>query len=291
MSRRLLITGGSGYLGRHIVRQVAAAESASSDAGWEAWRYTTFSVDPLGLPQGARLDLRDGAAVAQFVTDFAPDAIIHTAGSNITPDMAAVIVDGTRHMAAAAARAGARLVHLSTDSVFGGDRAPYDESAAPAPISDYGRAKTAVEALALAHSNAVAVRTSLIYGLDEIDNGTAWMAAALRAGRPVTLFTNQRRNPVWVETLVAACLELLNLPTTGVLNVAGRQTMSRAEFGLRLLDYWGVAERATLTLAEDSSDRWPVDCALDVGRAAGLLRVPLLGVDEVLTRSAGDPLD
>ena len=291
MSRRLLITGGSGYLGRHIVRQVAAAESASSDAGWEAWRYTTFSADPLGLPQGAQLDLRDGAAVAQFVTDFAPDAIIHTAGSNITPDMAAVIVDGTRHVAEAAARAGARLVHLSTDSIFGGDCAPYDESAAPAPISDYGRAKAAAEALALAHPNAVAVRTSLIYGLDEMDNGTAWMAAALRAGRPVTLFTNQRRNPVWVETLVAACLELLNLPTTGVLNVAGRQTMSRAEFGLRLLDYWGVAERATLTLAEDSSDRWPVDCALDVGRAAGLLRVPLLGVDEVLTRSAGDPLD
>jgi dTDP-4-dehydrorhamnose reductase len=152
----------------------------------------------------------------------------------------------------------------------------------PAPINDYGQAKAAAEALALAHSNAVVVRTSLIYGLDEMDNGTAWMAAALRAGQPVTLFTNQRRNPVWVETLVDACLELLDLPTTGVLNVAGRQTLSRAEFGLRLLDYWGVAERATLRLAEDSSGRWPVDCALDVSRATGLLRTPLLGVDEVI---------
>lgn len=275
MTGRLLITGGSGYLGRHIVRRLAA--------GWPGeWRYTTFSADPLGLPQGARLDVRNGAAVARFVAGFAPDAIIHTAGSNTTPDMAAVIVDGTRHVAAAAARAGARLVHLSTDSIFGGDRAPYDETAAPAPISDYGRAKAAAEALALAHPNAVAVRTSLIYGLEEMDNGTVWMAAALRAGRPVTLFTNQRRNPVWVETLVSACLELLDLPTTGVLNVAGRQTLTRAEFGLRLLDWWGIAERATLTLAEDNSGRWPVDCALDVGRAAQLLRVPLLGVDEVL---------
>jgi len=275
MTRRLLITGGSGYLGRHIARQVAA--------GWPGeWRYTTFSADPLALPQGARLDVRDGAAVARVVADFAPDAIIHAAGSNTTPDMAAVIIDGTRHVAAAAARAGARLVHLSTDSIFGGDRAPYDETAAPAPLNDYGRAKAAAEALALAHPNAVVVRTSLIYGLDEIDNGTAWMAAALRAGQPVTLFTNQRRNPVWVETLVAACLELLDLPTTGVLNVAGRQTLSRAEFGLRLLDYWGVAERATLTLAEDSSGRWPVDCALDVALAGQLLRTPLPGVDEVL---------
>ena len=275
MSQRLLITGGSGYLGRHIARRVAG--------GWPGeWRYTTFSADPLALPQGAPLDLRDGAAVARFVADFAPDAVIHTAGSNLTPDMAAVIIDGTRAVAEAAARAGARLVHLSTDSVFGGDRAPYDETAAPAPINDYGRAKAAAEALALAHPNAVVVRTSLIYGLAEMDNGTAWMAAALRAGQPVTLFTNQRRNPVWVETLVGACLELLDLPTTGVLNVAGRQTLSRAEFGLRLLDYWGVAERATLRLAEDSSGRWPVDCALDVSRATGLLRTPLLGVDEVI---------
>ncbi len=272
---RLLITGGSGYLGRHLVRRVAA--------GWPGeWRYTTFSTDPLGLPQGVRLDLRDGAAVARFVAEFAPDAVIHTAGSNRTPDMAAVIVDGTRYVAGAAARAGARLVHLSTDSVFGGDRAPYDESAPPAPLNDYGRAKAAAEALALAHPNAVAVRTSLIYGLDEIDNGTAWMVEALRAGQPVTLFTNQRRNPIWVETLAAACLELVDNPYTGVLNVAGRQVTTRAEFALRLLDWWGVGERATLALAEDDGRRWPLDCAMDVRLAERLLRMPLPGVDEVL---------
>ena len=273
--KRLLITGGSGYLGRHIARRVAV--------GWPGeWRYTTFAADPLALPQGARLDLRDGAVVARVVAGFAPDAIIHTAGSNTTPDMAAVIIDGTRHVAEAAARAGARLVHLSTDSVFGGDRAPYDETAAPAPINEYGRAKAAAEGLALAHPNAVVVRTSLIYGLAEMDNGTAWMVAALRAGQPVTLFTNQRRNPVWVETLVDACLELIDLPYTGVLNVAGRQTLSRADYALRLLAWWGVTERETLSLAEDSSGRWPVDCTMDLSRAGRLLHTPLLGVDEVI---------
>ncbi len=281
MSKRLLITGGSGYLGRHLARRAAA--------GWPGeWCYTTFSADPLGWPQGARLDLRDAAAVARFVTDFAPDAIIHTAGSNRTPDMATVIVAGTAHIAAAAARAGARLVHLSTDSVFSGDAAPYDESAPPAPRNDYGRAKAAAEALALAHPNAVAVRTSLIYDLQEMDNGTAWMVAALRAGQPVTLFTNQHRNPVWVETLAAACLELVDHSYTGVLNVAGRQVLTRAEFALRLLDWWGVgphtSERGTLALVEDDGRRWPLDCTMDVRWAEELLATPLLGVDEVLGR-------
>ncbi len=272
---RLLITGGSGYLGRHLVRL------ATRQAGL-TFAYTTFSAEPPGLPQGARLDLRDGLAVARFVADFAPDAIIHTAGSNRTPDMTAVIVEGTRHIAAATKAIRARLVHLSTDSVFDGAAAPYDETAAPAPLNDYGRAKAAAEALVAAHPNAVIVRTSLIYGLDEMDNGTAWMAEALRAGRPVKLFTNQRRNPVWVETLCRACLELVEHPYRGVLNVAGRQVMTRAEFGLRMLEWWGVTERATLSLGEDASGRWPLDCEMDVSLAARLLQVPLLGVGEVM---------
>jgi dTDP-4-dehydrorhamnose reductase len=275
MTHRLLITGGSGYLGRHLVRLVA-----------ESWPgeflYSTFSADPLGLPQGATLDLRDGAATARLVAGFAPDAVIHTAGSNRTPDMTAVIVEGTRHVVAAANAAGARLIHLSTDSIFDGTRAPYDETAVPAPLNDYGRAKAAAEAIVAAHPDAVIVRTSLIYSLEEMDNGTAWMAEALRAGRPVTLFTNQRRNPVWVETLARACLELIDLDYRGVLNVAGRQVVTRAEFGLRMLDWWGVAERETLSLAEDASGRWPLDCEMDVRLAERLLVTPLLGVDEVM---------
>jgi len=287
MSIRLLITGGSGYLGRHLVR-LAAAEYPGALA------CTTFSAEARDLPEGVaqarRLDLRDGPSVRRLVAEFAPDAIIHTAGSNRTPDMAAVIVEGTRHISEAAAEAGGRLIHLSTDSVFDGAHAPYDETAVPAPLNEYGRAKAAAEAVVAGHPDAVIVRTSLIYGLEEMDNGTAWMAEALRAGRPVMLFTNQRRNPVWVETLGRACLELAGPARSsagayrGVLNVAGRQVMTRAEFGLRMLEWWGVAERATLSLGTDESGRWPLDCEMDVSLAGRLLRTPLPGVEETLRR-------
>ena len=94
--------------------------------------------------------------------------------------------------------------------------------------------------------------------------------------------------PVWVETLAAACLELAGHPYTGVLNVAGRQVMTRAEFALRLLDWWRVAEHETLSLAEDDGRRWPLDCAMDVRLAEQLLRTPLPGVDEVLDGAGGN---
>jgi dTDP-4-dehydrorhamnose reductase len=144
-------------------------------------------------------------------------------------------------------------------------------------------AKAEAERLVLdSYANSVVVRTSLIYGLAEMDHSTAWTAAALRAGEPVTLFSNQLRNPIWVESLAAACLELAGLEFTGVLNVAGEQALSRAAFGVRLLDQWGVTERDTMTIADDTSGRWPLDCTLDLSLAGRVLKTPLPGVDAVL---------
>ncbi|MCA9875101.1 MAG: SDR family oxidoreductase [Anaerolineales bacterium] len=270
---RLLITGGSSYLGQHLVPQALLEHEVL---------YTFFSHDPLGLPHGRYLDVRSETAVSQLVADFAPDVIIHTAGSNRGDDMAAVIEQGAAHITQAAASAGARLIHLSTDVVFSGrGGAPYDETAVPDPVNAYGRAKAAAETAVGAYPNHVIIRTSLIYGLEHMDHGTAWMAAALRAGQPVTLFDNQIRNPVWVNTLTAACLELAHHTYTGILNVAGRQVLSRAEFALKMLDWWGIEERQTLAVGPSLGEQWPLNCELDVRRAVALLTTPLPGVDEV----------
>lgn len=278
---RLLITGGGGYLGRDLVRRAAASHALA---------YTWFRHDPLASPQGRQLDLRDATAVSALVAAFQPQVILHTAGSNRGADLHGAIVDGTRHVVAAAAAVGARLIHLSTDSIFDGlAGAPYAETAPPSPVNAYGRAKAAAEQIVHLYPNHVIVRTSLIYGLDEMDHGTAWMADALLAGQPVTLFTNQHRNPVWRPSLSQACLELVRSPFTGVLNVAGRQELTRAEFSLKLLDWWGIAPRDTLTLAPSAAGSWPLDCRLDLRRAAAVLKTELPGVDLVLARAKSAP--
>jgi dTDP-4-dehydrorhamnose reductase len=296
---RLLITGGSSYLGRHLVPIAGVQHEV---------RYTYYQNDLMGtqgkLPsQGRgqelrgtqegesggeregerawRLDFRDGAAVRQVVTEWRPEVIIHLAGSNRSPDMTAVIEQGASNVAAAAALVDARLIHLSSDVVFDGRHAPYRESDPPNPIHEYGRAKAAAEAIVARYPNHVIVRTSLIYGRRLMDRSTEWIVAALREGRPVTLFDNQWRNPVWARTLSLACLELAQLDYRGILHVAGRQAMTRADFGLKLLDWWSIGERGSLIIGP-SSDAWPLDCRLDVSLAADLLETPLFGVDEVL---------
>lgn len=270
---RLLLTGGSSYLGQHLWPLVPTH--------WQK-AYTYWQNDPIGQVGGVRLDLCHPTAVDQLVARYQPHVIIHTAGSNRIPNMTAVICQGTANICRAATAVGARLLHLSTDSIFSGRAAPYDETAVADPINEYGRAKAAAEQMVQQFPNAVIVRTSLIYGLQQMDHGTAWMARALQAGHPVQLFDNQIRNPVWAESLSRACLELAQTDYVGVLNVAGQQAMSRAEFSLRLLDYWQVQPRQTLTVAPSIGDQWPLDCRLDLSRATAVLQTPLLGVDQLL---------
>jgi len=243
-------------------------------------QYTVYRHDPWG--QGFRMNVRDETAVMRLVASLRPDVIIHTVGSNRVEKMAQVIEQGTRNMTAAAGEVGARLVHVSTDVVFDGHGGPYREEDPVSPLHGYGRAKAAAEVVVAQHTDHVIIRTSLIYGLERMDRGTAWVAKALQMRHPVTLFTDQLRNPVWVNTLCQACLELASLDYRGILHVAGEQAMSRAEFGLRMLDWWGIGERDTLQLGLSDPQEWPADCRLDVGRAKALLLTPLPGVDTVL---------
>ncbi len=228
--------------------------------------------------------MRDRTAVHRLVSDFQPDIVIHAAGSNRSPDMENVIRLGAEHICEAAKACGARLIHISTDVVFDGASPPYRESDRPNPIHDYGRAKATAEQIVAAMPDHVIVRTSLIYGLEIEDRSTEWMRRALLAGQAVTLFEDQIRNPVWVETLSRACLELAQSDFRGILNVAGSQQMNRADFGLRLLDWWGVTERSTLSVGP-SGNEWPLDCRLDLSLAQKTLATPLPGVDEVLRKA------
>lgn len=269
----IFITGGSSYLGRHLVPLAVQAGHTV--------HYTYHQNNPPLPGKGHPLDVREETAVRNLILSLKPDVVIHLIGS--TAAMAVAIRQGTGNVMWAARDVGARLIHLSTDAIFRGDAAPYDEAAPPDPITPYGRAKADAEMVVQQHPNSTIVRTSLIYGLEQMDHGTRWIRKALAEGEPVTLFSNQIRNPVWVNSLCTAVLELSHNPYRGILNVAGRQVLTRAQFALKMLDYWQIQPRDTLKIAP-SDGRWPLNCELDLTKATSVLKSELLGVDEVLLK-------
>jgi dTDP-4-dehydrorhamnose reductase len=120
-----------------------------------------------------RVDLADGDAVRALVRDLAPDVVVNTAAFHNVPlceqepaNAWAVNATGAQRLAAACHEAGARLVHVSTDYVFGnGGAKPYTEADREAPLSVYGASKLAGEHLVAAEcANHCIVRSSGLYG-------------------------------------------------------------------------------------------------------------------------------
>ena len=288
---RMLVTGGSGYLGGWVVQLACTSWDVTAT-------YLTHPVDNPGVAW-RRLDVRDGAAVEALVNRVRPAVIVHTAASNPggSADFEATNGAGTRHVARAARATSARLIHISSDVVFDGEKGNYVEEDPPTPITPYGRSKALAEEEVRAHlflpgAEAVIVRTSLIYGWrPRVARQVRWIVEGVESGRPVRLFTDELRCPIWVESLAAAVVELAGMETTGVLHVAGAQPLSRYEFGLRLLRFHGLGSSPACSeqsrgvipaCSRESELHRPLDCTLDCSRARSLLRTPLPGVDEVL---------
>lgn len=286
MSKKtLLITGGSGYLGRHL--------TAKAIDSFQVYTTYTRHPDQVKAGQSMPLDLTRRDDVLRLVGALSPQAIIHAAavnpGQGDDETMRQVNALGSRYVAEAAVAVGARLVHVSSDMVHSGKNAPYADDAPPSPLGGYGRSKAEAEAaMAEIDPAAAIVRTSLIYGLEEMDRGTEGFVARLRSGQPLVLFSDSIRQPVWVESLTEALLRLAGPQASfaGLLNVAGRQALSREEFGRRMLQWWRVDPGDLLQSgrAADISAAIPLDLRLTISRAEQVLQMPLPGVDEVLAQ-------
>jgi dTDP-4-dehydrorhamnose reductase len=288
MPKKVLVTGGSGYLGYHLLP--VAARYFDLFATYRGLRRDLSAGKPMFL------DLTNQDVVYRDVFRLRPDAIIHAAavnpGQGDEDMMMKINAECSRVVARAATAVGARLIHLSTDMVHDGRQAPYADDAPPNPLNAYGRSKAAAEsAVAEECPSAVIVRTSLIYGLDIIDRGTAGFKAKLARGEPLALFTDVIRQPVWVNSLVDTLVKLVNSDFSGLLNVAGRQPITRERFGKKMLAYWHVDTGHNLTSgrAADISDTIPLDLRLILDRVTALLQVPLPGVDTVLKEHASFP--
>lgn len=279
--RRVLITGASGDLGRPL--------SALASQDWDVTA-TYYSRRQVGGGTPVGIDLRNRAAVLDLIRSVRPDVIIHAAGSERSTDMVTTIAAAARNILQAAVISGSRLIALSTDMVYDGTQAPYAEDDPPTPASTYGMVKAQTEQMFL-HSgvDCLVVRTSLIYDLDPANRQVAWMHETIKQGKPVTLFTDEVRQPIWAWNLAEALLELATAATVGLLNVAGPVPLTRWEFGCALLRATGYnpVEVAVPVQAVVVAPGRPRNCTLRLERARTTLRTRLLPLDEVLRSVAG----
>jgi dTDP-4-dehydrorhamnose reductase len=265
---RLLVTGASGQLGAYLLQEAAASPLAVT--AWSGTRTgRLFGVDLQPVDLGRRADVMAAFRTAR------PDLVIHAgalarvADCQRDPGQAALInTQSTSWLTELAAEAGARLLYVSTDLVFDGERGGYREEDAPSPLSIYGQSKAAAEGSVLAVPRGVVARVTLLFGPSLTSRPSFFdeQVAALREHRPVTLFRDEWRTPLSLHTAATALLALAESEITGILHLGGPERLSRLEMGDRLATYLGVKEtsiRAVLREEVPAPEPRPRDTSLD----------------------------
>lgn len=227
---RILVTGARGMLGQALLSRLAA-------------RHETLGCDL------AEFDITDAAATSAAIGAFGPQVVVHCAAMTQVDrcegeaELALrVNGEGTRHVAAAAAAAGAAIIYISTDFVFDGRKAePYLEEDEPAPLSVYGASKLAGEtAVRAAGGRWAIVRTSWVFGPGGANFvETILRAAARRRADPsspaLRVVGDQVGAPTYTLDLSDALAALAGSGRTGVFHVTNGGACSWHEYACTIL--------------------------------------------------------
>lgn len=305
---RIFLTGGSGLLGGNVIR-------AAHERGHEVFAalHRTPLPEGLGVEQ-AVVDLEDADDVAAALERSAADAVVHCAylpgleRIDRNRDLAwRAMVDATRTLARAADLRGLPLAFVSTDFVFDGRDAPFDEAASPNPLNHYGVLKVIGETIVrtVSDRNLVA-RVAGVFGVTwadpersgSQDRGFGFLVnetvAHLREGRPYTVWTegatlNEVATPTLASDASATLLELLERGAAGTWHCVGGEHATRVELARAAARAFGLdpdlVRRGPVPaeLAAEGRDlRIPADTRLDASATFAAAGREPLSLDDAL---------
>lgn len=259
---RILIPGASGLLGLNMAWEAARVRQPESGS-------RSHSV--IGIVKGHPLrtgefevrtaDLLAPGALERLLEDTKPDWVINCAALAIVDDCEAdpslayrLNVELPHQLAMHVARGGARMVHISTDAVFDGQRGEYTEEDPPNPLSVYARTKLEGErAVGEANPEAIIARVNLFgWSLSGKRSLAEWFFYNLQAGKQLKGFTDVYFCPLLANDLAHLIMKMLHQGLHGLYHVVSSDCLSKYAFGVQLARRFSLDEGliAPISLSE-----------------------------------------
>lgn len=219
----------------------------------------------------AQLDVCSEARVAEVLTETKPDFVINTAAFHKVEECEkrsdlAFQVNGTgaMNLAVACKKAGAGLVHFSTDYVFGGysKNTPYEEIDLPAPLNVYGTSKVVGELLIPAYTDRYFVlRVCGLYGIagssGKGGNFVETMLKKALAGDAIRVVDDQVLTPTYTGDLAKAVRDLILTGSFGLYHLSSEGECSWYDFTRHIFECAGI--QAQLSPVKSSTFASPVN--------------------------------
>ncbi len=290
MMMRIAVVGASGLLGQYVARE---ARRRDYDVLGTFLNNEPDKVDYRTEP----LDIRDNVATREVLEQFSPDAVVLTAAmTNVDeceerPNEAwSVNVEGTLNVASISKALGARLLYVSTDYVFRGDKgSPYSERNSPDPVNTYAKTKYQGAQIVLdASARNLVCRVAVLFGWNRVSESTSfvtWVIDSLRRGEEVRLFDDQYVTPTYVPYCAAVLLDLIESGASRVFHTSGSSCLSRYEMGRQIAEEFSLdsslIKRSSMEQADWIASRPRFSC-LDIAKLEGELNISVPSFRESL---------
>jgi dTDP-4-dehydrorhamnose reductase len=240
---KLLITGASGLLGINLAMEAMREhEVVGVDRG--KLQSAPFPV--------LKVDLLHKDAIVSVLDECRPDWLVNCAAlANLeeceaNPDRAKMInMDVPAELANVCAERGIRFVHISTDSVFDGEKKnPYTEDDVPNPLGVYSQTKLAGEQRTFSENPESIVARVNFFGWSLTNKRSLgeFFVNNLSEGKKVNGFTDVIFCPLLVNDTARLLLEMLKKNLSGLYHVVGPQAMSKYQFGIEVARTFGLSE-------------------------------------------------
>lgn len=248
MNKKILIIGANGFTGRHLLHAFAQKTD---------WQITGCSLHPDICPPACgyrfiQTDITHEEEVEKLMEEVQPDVVVHTAAMSATDyaethhaEAQAVNVEAVRWLAQSCEKHHCRLIHLSTDFVFGGDTSRlYTEADTPSPVNYYGRTKWESEKVvaSLCRNYAIA-RIVVVYGAPypgQHGNIVSLVINRLQNHQEIRVADDQWRTPTYAGDVVQGVEKLIEQPVCGIYHICGGECMTVADMALRTADTLGL---------------------------------------------------
>jgi len=284
---KIFVIGGSGLLGSEVSRLAV-------EIGYDVYSSYNKNIPKYGKP--VRLNLIETTLIPKVIERIAPDVIIHTAAlTNVdkceTEKREAYKINyiATEVISKAYKPLGGKLIYISTDYVFDGERGLYSEGDTPNPINYYGYTKYKGEqSVSTILDDYLIVRTSVLYGPTPPygkKSFVQWIIENLSLKRKIKVVKDQWNSPTLTTNLGQMILECIEKDLKGVIHLAGRERISRYTFALKVADIFGFESDLIEAVSMDDLNwiaRRPRDSSLNVKKAMETLKNKPLSIDESL---------